>query len=78
MGNLLSTDLHSPASIPYFLWDEPMTVAELRTKLALASDDERLIRFGEDIVPPGDVSLMELQVYLNDLLTRLSRMAFPN
>jgi hypothetical protein len=32
-GVLLSTDLHSPESIPYFLWDEPMTVAEFRERL---------------------------------------------
>lgn len=35
------------------------------------------IRFGEDLVPPGNVSLNELQAYLKDLLARLSRMAFP-
>lgn len=26
----LSTDLDDPSVVPYFLWDEPMTVAELR------------------------------------------------
>ena len=25
-GILLSTDLNAPQAIPYFLWDEPMTV----------------------------------------------------
>lgn len=29
----LSTDLGDPDAIPYFLWDEPMTVAELRRRL---------------------------------------------
>ena len=38
---LLSTDLESPNSVPYFLWDEPMTVAELRLKLALSSQTEK-------------------------------------
>ncbi|MGI8670264.1 MAG: hypothetical protein ACR2J3_10540 [Aridibacter sp.] len=28
MSDLLSTDLDSPSSTPYFLWDEPMTVGE--------------------------------------------------
>lgn len=35
------------------------------------------IRFGDDLIPPGDVSRIELQDYLKNLLTRLSRMAFP-
>lgn len=37
----LSTDLSDPDSVPYFLWDEPMTVAELRHRLARASRPER-------------------------------------
>lgn len=37
MNNFLSTDLHSPLSIPYFLWDEPMTVAELKRRLSVRS-----------------------------------------
>lgn len=47
MGNLLSTELHSPATTPYFLWDEPMTVAELKEKLASASDEERMRLLGK-------------------------------
>jgi len=30
----LSTDLENPEAVPYFLWDEPMTVSELRCRLA--------------------------------------------
>jgi hypothetical protein len=37
----LSEDLDDPAAIPYFTWDQPMTVAELRTGLAEASEPER-------------------------------------
>ena len=40
-GVKLSTDLSSPLSIPYFLWDEPMTVAEFRDRLKTASKSER-------------------------------------
>ena len=40
-GVLLSTDLESPESIPYFLWDEPMTVAEFRERLQSASLTEQ-------------------------------------
>jgi hypothetical protein len=41
MSEQLSSDLNSPSAIPYFLWDEPMTVAELKHRLGSASDAER-------------------------------------
>lgn len=53
-GVLLSTDLSSPQSIPYFLWDEPMTVAEFRERLQSGSTAEqtrllaRLLREARD------------------------------
>lgn len=37
----LSSDLTDPQAVPYFLWDEPMTVAELRERLRSASPPER-------------------------------------
>jgi hypothetical protein len=37
----LSTDLNDPRAIPYFLWDDPMTVAELKERLATASPPEK-------------------------------------
>ena len=37
----LSTDLADPEAVPYFLWDEPMTVGELRRRLADGSTPER-------------------------------------
>jgi hypothetical protein len=40
-GVMLSSDLGSPDSIPYFLWDEPMTVAEFRERLQTASTAEQ-------------------------------------
>ena len=39
---MLSTDLGSDDSIPYFLWDEPMTVAEFGSRLQTASTAERI------------------------------------
>jgi hypothetical protein len=33
-GVQLTTDLSSDDAIPYFLWDQPMTVAELRRHLS--------------------------------------------
>src|SRR5262245_32579701 len=36
----LTTDLDRADAVPYFLWDEPMTVAELRERLRTASPPE--------------------------------------
>jgi len=41
MSVLLSTDLSDLKAIPYFLWDEPMTVAEFRKRLRTASTAEQ-------------------------------------
>ena len=38
----LSTNLDDPECYPYFLWDDPMTVGELRARLASASEPERV------------------------------------
>jgi hypothetical protein len=37
----LSAALDDPEATPYFLWDEPMTVRELRLRLRTASAPER-------------------------------------
>ena len=47
MNYKLSSDLNSDSAIPYFLWDEPMTVAELKTKLASDSEDEKMRFLGK-------------------------------
>jgi hypothetical protein len=44
---MLSTDLDNPLSIPYFLWDEPMTVADLRRSLSGSRDDDRFRLLGK-------------------------------
>lgn len=38
----LSTRLAEPDAIPYFLWDDPMTVSELEERLRTASEPEKL------------------------------------
>ena len=43
----LSTSLRDPSAIPYFLWDDPMTVSQLRERLRLASAPERLRLLGK-------------------------------
>jgi hypothetical protein len=43
----LSSNLDDPQAVPYFLWDAPMTVAELRSRLASADDAERMRLLGK-------------------------------
>jgi len=38
-GVALTTDLSRDESIPYFLWDEPMTMRDLRERLARSEED---------------------------------------
>ncbi len=47
MSVLLSTDLDDPNAYPYFLWDAPMTNAELRNRLSTASPSERTRLLGK-------------------------------
>lgn len=47
MNYKLSTNLDSDSAVPYFLWDEPLTVAELKLKLASASKEERMRFLGK-------------------------------
>ena len=37
----LSTDLDRPDAVPYFVWDEPMTVREIKDRLQRTSPPER-------------------------------------
>jgi len=46
MSRALSTDLRDTDAIPYFLWDDPMTVRELVEHLARASASERFRTLG--------------------------------
>jgi len=46
-GVRLSTDLDDPGAVPYFLWDEPLTVGELRARLASGASPERLRLLGK-------------------------------
>lgn len=43
----LSTVLDDPAAVPYFLWDERMTVGELQDRLVNASPSERTRLLGK-------------------------------
>jgi hypothetical protein len=76
-GVKLSLDLDDPAAVPYFLWDEPMTVTELRSRLERAERPEkmrllgRILREARDpdvwrFTTPAEVAATwsELQPYL--------------
>ncbi len=47
MKTNLSSDLETASAIPYFLWDEPMTVAELKQRLIKSSNEERIRLLGK-------------------------------
>jgi hypothetical protein len=46
-GVRLSLDLDDPQAVPYFLWDAPMSVSELRSRLEKAGEPERLRLLGK-------------------------------
>jgi hypothetical protein len=43
----LSTNLDDPEAVPYFTWDAPMTVRELRERLRVSSRDEKALLLGK-------------------------------
>ena len=47
MNVSLSTDLTDPVVVPYFLWDEPLTVAEFRRRLVTSSPAEQTRLLGK-------------------------------
>lgn len=58
-GVRLSVALDDPEAVPYFLWDEPMSVAELRSRLASASDPERLRLLGKILREARDTDVWQ-------------------
>lgn len=79
MNVSLSTDLDDPLAIPYFLWDEPMTVSEFRHRLKEASPDEqtrllaKLLREARDTDVWMFISPQEVWRRLPDVLGHLGR-----
>jgi hypothetical protein len=75
----LSTDLGDPGCVPYFLWDEPMTVAELRRRLESGSPAERtrllakILREARDTEVWGFTTPEELHRRWTELAPRLGR-----
>lgn len=71
----LSTDLDDPEAVPYFLWDQPMTVRELRQRLATASRPERLCLLGKILREARDTEVWKFTTpqEVNRLWPELSR-----
>lgn len=55
----LSTEIEDPTAIPYFLWDEPMSVAQLRERLCGASRPERVRLLGKILREARDTDVWE-------------------
>ena len=71
MGADLSTSFDNPKSIPYFLWDDPMTVAQLRDRLSSASRPERIRLIGRILRQARDTDVWSF-IDLVDLLDNWS------
>lgn len=51
--------MNSTDAIPYFLWDEPMTIAEVKNRLASASDEERIRLLGKVLREARDTDVWQ-------------------
>ena len=75
----LSTDLDDPDAYPYFLWDEPMTVAELRRHLVNCPQEERFRLLGKILREARDTDVWrfttpaEVQAHWAELRRHLGR-----
>ncbi len=57
--SLLSSDLTDPAAIPYFLWDEPMTVLQLRQRLSAPACEDRTRLLGKVLREARDTDVWQ-------------------
>ncbi len=76
---MLSTTFDDFSAVPYFLWDEPMSVAELRLRLKTGSPKERLrlqakiLREARDTDAWKFISLAEVLWQWPEISIRLAR-----
>ena len=61
MSDFLQTDLENNSAVPYFLWDEPMTVAELRRKLSSGSEAEQIRLLGKILREARDTDVWKFK-----------------
>lgn len=79
MASELTTALDDLDGIPYFLWDEPMTVSELLTRLKNASRPERtrlmakVLREARDVDVWRFVTLSEVLANWDQICSMLGR-----
>lgn len=59
MSKALSTNLDMPAAMPYFLWDEPLTVAELKHQLAGSAPEEKARLLGKILRQARDTDVWQ-------------------
>jgi hypothetical protein len=59
MRKTLSSNLNSASLVPYFLWDEPLTVGELKRKLKSGSVEERHRLLGKILREARDTDVWE-------------------
>jgi hypothetical protein len=57
VSDVLSSRLDDPDAVPYFLWDESMSVRELRRRLAGASHPERIRLLGKTLREARDTDV---------------------
>ena len=75
----LTTNLESPSNVPYFMWDEPMTVAEIVERLKNGSHPERLRLTAKILREARDTDVWcffrpaEIVASWNELAPRLGR-----
>jgi hypothetical protein len=75
----LSTDLDDLDAVPYFLWDEPMTVRELRSRLQVSSHPEKvrllakILREGRDTEVWKFTTLREVLQLWSEISRQLGR-----
>ena len=55
----LSIEIGDQTSIPYFLWDEPMSIAQLKERLREASHPERIRLLGKILREARDTDVWE-------------------
>lgn len=65
----LSANLDDPQAVPYFLWDQPMSVAELKHRLTTASQPERARLLGKVLREARDTEVWKF-TSLAEVLTQ--------
>ena len=72
MGQPLSCDLDDPSARPYFLWNEDITVGDLRAKLQSPDVDERALWMARVMREARYQDVFKL-LQLTDILSLLPR-----